>query len=281
MSWENTVKAFPFKGSAKRQRDGWDEKLRPTEYSSWMDSDTNRFTQILFDAHGWSKKEQEQFMEHLVDEPEMWQDKYEVFRRALDLRHYSNDRIEDDLSEHSFADWFKEEFDADWDDLDAYLRDIELKRANEKSGQHMWKSILQKENPNLPKDFKSTGNFAEDAKKLGFGKVRTLTDEDIEDYRRHLMGESNVKTPQERVSTTTSTGQDEEAAKRAEMDEHELLEELKRKNAGARSNLQPSKDKTFEMGWDEKNKKIHRKAKEKAERQREMDKAKQTGLGDF
>lgn len=147
MSWEDTVKAFPFKGSARRQKNGWDERLRPTEYSNWIDSDTNRFTQILFDAHGWSKKEQEQFMERLVDEPEMWQDKYEVFRRALDMRHYSNDRIEDDLSEHSFADWFKDEFDADWDDLEAYLGDMKLRRDAENAGENMWKSMLKRKRP--------------------------------------------------------------------------------------------------------------------------------------
>ena len=243
MGWENTVKAFPFKGSAKRQRDGWDEKLKPTEYSNWMDSDTNRFTQILFDAHGWSKKEQEQFMEHLVDEPEMWQDKYEVFRRALDMRHYSNDRIEDDLSEHSFADWFKDEFDADWDDLEAYLNDMQLKRDAEAAGENMWKSMLKKE-----------------------------------------------KTPQERATTTPSPGQDEEAAKRTQLSEHEILEELKRKNAEARANLkQPAIDNSpqtktgrpFQMGYNEDRKKFHRDRDEKIRRQKEMDKKRQTGLGDF
>ena len=48
-----------------------------------------------------------------------------------------------------------------------------------------WKGKYQDCYPN----FKSTGNFAEDAKRMGFGEVRTLDDDDIEEYRRHLMGD--------------------------------------------------------------------------------------------
>ena len=67
-----------------------------------------------------------------------------------------------------------------------------------------WKEVIKKKE--LPKDFVPSGDFRADAKRLGIAvRPTSLTDDEIEQYRRHLMGES--KTPQERVSTTPSTGQ--------------------------------------------------------------------------
>ena len=139
MKKADATNSFPFKGSKERQKNGW---------KSTLDKDTAKFIQILFDVHNWSKKEQAKFFDIMLQEPEMWQDKYDVFRRTLDMKHYTNDRIEDDLSEHSFAEWFKEEFDSDWDNLEAYLDEIQLERDNEKAGnnmiENMWKAVLQK-----------------------------------------------------------------------------------------------------------------------------------------
>ena len=94
-----------------------------------------------------------------------------------------------------------------------------------------WKEVIKKKE--LPKDFVPSGDFRADAKRLGIAVRPTpLTDDEIEQYRRHLMGES--KTPQERVSTTPSTGQDEEAAKRTKENEAELLARIQERNKKAR-----------------------------------------------
>ena len=85
----------------------------------------------------------------------------------------------------------------------------------------------------MPKDFVPSGDFRADAKRLGIAvRPTSLTDDEIEQYWRHLMGES--KTPQERVSTTPSTGQDEEAAKRTKENEAELLARIQERNKKAR-----------------------------------------------
>ena len=90
-----------------------------------------------------------------------------------------------------------------------------------------WKEVIKKKE--LPKDFVPSGDFRADAKRLGIAvRPTSLTDDEIEQYRRHLMGES--KTPQERVSTTPSTGQDEEAAKRTKENEAELLARIQERN---------------------------------------------------
>ena len=213
--------SFPFKGSKERQKNGW---------KSTLDKDTAKFIQILFDVHNWSKKEQAKFFDIMLQEPEMWQDKYDVFRRTLDMKHYTNDRIEDDLSEHSFADWFKEEFDSDWDNLEAYLDDTQLERDNEKAGnnmiENMWKAVLQKEDD-----------------------------------------------PMDRVRTTRSTGQDPKATERTMADpkERELRQrimERNKKNAN-RSMLKPSRDVTTEASTPE-NAEIHRKRREKANKESQM-----------
>ncbi len=94
-----------------------------------------------------------------------------------------------------------------------------------------WKEVIKKKE--LPKDFVPSGDFRADAKRLGIAvRPTSLTDDEIEQYRRHLMGES--KTPQERVSTTPSTGQDEEAAKRTKENEAELLARIQERNKKAR-----------------------------------------------
>ena len=213
--------SFPFKGSKERQKNGW---------KSTLDKDTAKFIQILFDVHNWSKKEQTKFFDIMLQEPEMWQDKYDIFRRTLDMKHYTNDRIEDDLSEHSFADWFKEEFDSDWDNLEAYLDDTQLERDNEKAGnnmiENMWKAVLQKEDD-----------------------------------------------PMDRVRTTRSRGQDPKATERTMADpkERELRQrimERNKKNAN-RSMLKPSRDVTTEASTPE-NAEIHRKRREKANKESQM-----------
>ena len=85
----------------------------------------------------------------------------------------------------------------------------------------------------MPKDFVPSGDFRADAKRLGIAvRPTSLTDDEIEQYRRHLMGES--KTPQERVSTTPSTVKDEEAAKRTKENEAELLARIQERNKNAR-----------------------------------------------
>ena len=94
-----------------------------------------------------------------------------------------------------------------------------------------WKEVIKKKE--LPKDFVPSGDFRADAERLGIAvRPTSLTDDEIEQYRRHLMGES--KTPQERVSTTPSTGQDEEAAKRTKENEAELLARIQERNKKAR-----------------------------------------------
>lgn len=94
-----------------------------------------------------------------------------------------------------------------------------------------WEEVLKRKG--LPKDFVPSDDFRADAKRLGIAVRPTpLTDDEIEQYRRHLMGES--KTPQERVSTTPSTGQDEEAAKRTKEKEAELLARIQERNKKAR-----------------------------------------------
>ena len=94
-----------------------------------------------------------------------------------------------------------------------------------------WKEVIKKKE--LPKDFVPSGDFRADAKRLGIAvRPTSLTDDEIEQYRRHLMGES--KTPQERVSTTPSTVQDEEAAKRTKENEAELLARIQERNKKAR-----------------------------------------------
>ena len=94
-----------------------------------------------------------------------------------------------------------------------------------------WKEVIKKKE--LPKDFVPSGDFRADVKRLGIAvRPTSLTDDEIEQYRRHLMGES--KTPQERVSTTPSTGQDEEAAKRTKENEAELLARIQERNKKAR-----------------------------------------------
>ena len=94
-----------------------------------------------------------------------------------------------------------------------------------------WKEVIKKKE--LPKDFVPSGDFRADAKRLGIAvRPTSLTDDEIEQYWRLLMGES--KTAQERVSTTPSTGQDEEAAKRTEDKEAELLAMIRERNRKAR-----------------------------------------------
>ena len=94
-----------------------------------------------------------------------------------------------------------------------------------------WKEVIKKKE--LPKDFVPSGDFRADAKRLGIAvRPTSLTDDEIEQYRRHLMGES--KTPQERVSTTPSPGQDQEAAKRTKENEAELLARIQERNKKAR-----------------------------------------------
>ena len=94
-----------------------------------------------------------------------------------------------------------------------------------------WKEVIKKKE--LPKDFVPSGDFRADAKRLGIAvRPTSLTVDEIEQYRRHLMGES--KTPQERVSTTASPGQDEEAAKRTKENEAELLARIQERNKKAR-----------------------------------------------
>tara|TARA_R100001015_G_C4634082_1_gene199922 strand:+ start:321 stop:617 length:297 start_codon:yes stop_codon:yes gene_type:complete len=94
-----------------------------------------------------------------------------------------------------------------------------------------WKEVIKKKE--LPKDFVPSGNFREDAKRLGIAvRPEPLTEDEIQQYVRHVMGES--KTPQERVSTTPSTGQDEEAAKRTKENEAELLARIKERNKKSR-----------------------------------------------
>jgi len=129
MSWQNILKkemrkAAPYKGNQNRQRRGWDDRIAIPE-------DTRIFFAVLVDIYNWSKKQMQEWLERTVNEPEMWQQEYEIFLRTLDLKHYSNDRIDDDLSEHTFADWFKEEWVDDWNALSDYLDEIELDRAQE------------------------------------------------------------------------------------------------------------------------------------------------------
>ena len=94
-----------------------------------------------------------------------------------------------------------------------------------------WKEVIKKKE--LPKDFVPSGDFRADAKRLGINVRPTpLTEDEIQQYVRHGMGES--KTPQERVSTTPSTGQDEEAAKRTKENEAELLARIQERNKKAR-----------------------------------------------
>jgi len=91
-----------------------------------------------------------------------------------------------------------------------------------------WEEVLKRKE--LPKDFVPSDDFRADAKRLGIAVRPTpLTDEEIEE---HIIGGS--KTPQERVSTTPSTGQDEEAAKRTKENEAELLARIKERNKKAR-----------------------------------------------
>ena len=134
MSWENIIRkgkdshrsigsqesTGPYKGSKGRQEEGWDAKLNTLE-------DTNIFLNVLVDIYGWNKKEIFYFLER----PYKWQDEYEVFKRTLDLRHYSNDNIDDDLDSDTFADWFAEEYpELNWDALGKDLN--ELERVREK-----------------------------------------------------------------------------------------------------------------------------------------------------
>mgnify|MGYP003137165114 CR=1 FL=1 len=64
---------------------------------------------------------------------------------------------------------------------------------------------------------------------------------DMKEYARshfpNLPKEKN-KTPMDKVTTTTSTGQDEEAAKRTENTEAELLAEIRARNKKARGDEQ-------------------------------------------
>tara|TARA_R100000654_G_scaffold13203_2_gene28797 strand:- start:28671 stop:28958 length:288 start_codon:yes stop_codon:yes gene_type:complete len=91
-----------------------------------------------------------------------------------------------------------------------------------------WKEVIKKKG--LPKDFVPSDDFRADAKRLGIAVRPTpLTDDEIEE---HIIGRS--KTPQERVSTTPSTGQDEEAAKRTKEKEAELLARIQERNKKAR-----------------------------------------------
>tara|TARA_A100001201_G_scaffold101643_1_gene87278 strand:- start:872 stop:1237 length:366 start_codon:yes stop_codon:yes gene_type:complete len=120
MSWESILKETgPYKGSKKRQERGWDTKLDTRE-------DTNIFLQVLVDIYGWSKKD----IMYFLEKPYKWQDEYEIFKRALDLRHYSNDNIDDDLDWDSFADWYLENYpDLNWKALKNDLDEIEQVRA--------------------------------------------------------------------------------------------------------------------------------------------------------
>jgi len=97
-----------------------------------------------------------------------------------------------------------------------------------------WQEVLKKKG--LPKDFVPSDDFREDAKRLGLNVRPTpLTEDEIQQYVRHVMGmRAESKTPQERVSTTPSTGQDEEAAKRTKENEAELLARIQERNKKAR-----------------------------------------------
>ena len=266
MKKADATNSFPFKGSKERQKNGW---------KSTLDKDTAKFIQILFDVHNWSKKEQAKFFDIMLQEPEMWQDKYDVFRRTLDMKHYTNDRIEDDLSEHSFAEWFKEEFDSDWDNLEAYLDDIQLERDNEKAGnnmiENMWKAVLQKEDDRMKRmrTTRSTGQDPEATK-------RTMTDPKERELREKLMSRN------ENAAFASRHGLDPYMIVNGvrQLKDSETLERDAREKNKQKRMLRESRDATTEASTP-KNAETHRKRREKAEMERQMRGKKQTGLGDF
>tara|TARA_R100000329_G_scaffold68000_2_gene59659 strand:+ start:12969 stop:13772 length:804 start_codon:yes stop_codon:yes gene_type:complete len=253
--------SFPFKGSKERQKNGW---------KSTLDKDTAKFIQILFDVHNWSKKEQAKFFEIMLQEPEMWQDKYDVFRRTLDMKHYTNDRIEDDLSEHSFADWFKEEFDSDWDNLEAYLDDIQLERDNEKAGnnmiENMWKAVLQKEEDPM-KRVRTTRSTGQDPK----ATERTMMNPSERELRQKIMDRNKKAATGKTTAFAIRNGLDPYIVVNGvrQLKDSETLEREAREKNAKRSMLKPSRDATTEASTPE-NAEIHRKKRDKAERERQM-----------
>ena len=257
--------SFPFKGSKERQKNGW---------KSTLDKDTAKFIQILFDVHNWSKKEQTKFFDIMLQEPEMWQDKYDIFRRTLDMKHYTNDRIEDDLSEHSFADWFKEEFDSDWDNLEAYLDDTQLERDNEKAGnnmiENMWKAVLQKEDDPMDR-VRTTRSRGQDPK----ATERTMADPKERELRQRIMERNNIAFANRNGLAPYIVVNGVRQVK----DSETLEREARAKNA-KRSMLKPSRDATTEAST-QGNAEYHRTRREIAEREKRMRGKKQTGLEDF